>query len=419
MHCRIDGIGHDGQGVARIQGLAVFVPGALPGEEVEIQMVEKKRNWARARLVKLLDPSPSRVAPPCPYYTRCGGCSYQHANYALQLTLKKQVVSETLRRIGRVDTEVHDVMGMDTPWRYRNKATWHGSQRRGELQMGYFQQSSHTLLPVEDCLLISESMQAVSLFAFAQLRLLKRKEKLELTVRESSFDKRLMLLLSGVSRREAQYVKDDLQDQADSVYWVDHEKEVLLAGNLVLEERLDNQAFRISPRAFFQVNHQQASKLIKIVHDFLDLQGGESILDAYCGIGSLALGFAKKARRVVGIEAFPGAVEDARNNAAINGLDNCRFLCGLCEEILPGLEEKFDAVILDPPRSGCRPEVIHAVARMNPSKLVYVSCEPSTLARDLSHFKEAGYHAVQVQPIDMFPQTRHIETVVRLERKHN
>jgi len=415
--CLIDGISHDGQGVGRLEGLAVFVPGALPGETVDIEVTQRRKNFARARLNAVLEASPYRTEAPCPYYWECGGCDYQHAEYDLQLELKTRVVDQTLQRVGKIDTTVNPCLPSPDIWRYRNKVAWHGRPSRDGWHLGYYRSDCHDILEVKNCLLISESMQEISNTVGEQLRQLPQPlPALEITVRQSSVDHKIMVIVSGIERK---LVLQTLEGQYPmGVSWIHHQAEQcsVLSGEPLLREQLHNTSFEISPMAFFQVNHGQAEQILKIITQWLDLQGNEVILDAYCGVGSLALPLAGQVRKVMGIEAFKPAVKDAQANARLNGLRNTRFLAGLTEDVMPTLTNRFDAVILDPPRSGCAPGVVQSVARLNIPRVVYVSCEPSTLARDLALFKQAGYYVKEVQPLDMFPWTRHVETVVLMSR---
>lgn len=414
--CFIDGISHDGQGVGRLDGQAIFVPGALPGEIADIDIVQKRRNFARGRLNSIVEASPHRVVAPCPYYQRCGGCSYQHASYQLQSELKTKVLKQTLQRIGKVDTEVNPCLPSPQIWRYRNRVTWHGASGREGWELGYYRSNTHDILPVNDCLLVSEAMQMVSNNINRQFRNIGPLPAIELSVRESSYDKGMMAVISGLTSRQAGQLGNTGGARDLSIIHCEQQNCTALRGEPFLREKLGQIDFNISPQAFFQVNRGQAERLLDIVRGWLSLQGTETILDAYCGAGPLALNLASRVRKVIGIEAFRPAVADAKANARLNGLRNTRFLAGLAEDIMPTLTNRFDAVILDPPRSGCAPEVVQSVARLQIPRVIYVSCEPSTLARDLALFNQIGYKILGVQPLDMFPWTRHVECVVKIER---
>jgi len=416
MGLTVTGITHRGEGVGRVEGQAVFIPYAIPGETVEVEIRERKKNYLRAQLVDVVSASPDRVKPPCPHYYQCGGCTYQHMNYSRQLQLKQQVVQDNLIRIGKLEAEVEPVAGMDNPWRYRNKVEWHISKRDHYYLMGYYAQDSHELLPIETCLLISPEMEALSRHVREHLNDLSLPDQCRVTVRQSSANGELMLVFEGTGTGEA-----DVQALADypglgSIYCVDREQIIHKCGRASLSEQLAGIDYEISPLAFFQVNHQQAELLVDVVQQFAQVGPADTVLEGYCGIGSLTLPLARKAGRIIGVESYKAAVQDARENARRNRIDNCEFIAGACEKVIPELEERFDVVVLDPPRAGLKKEVIEAVLKSAPQRIIYVSCNPGTLARDLKIFCRDGYAVKKVQPIDMFPQTFHVECVVLMSR---
>lgn len=415
--CVIQGISHDGQGVGRVDGLAVFVPGTLPGEIADIEIVQTRKNFARGRLETLVTTVPERVAPPCEYYLQCGGCTYQHASYPLHLDLKTDVVTQSLKRIGGVEAPVDPCLPSPQPWRYRNKVTWHAAANGHGWDMGYYGPDGRKLLNIADCLLISQSMQDLSNRIAAGLRQLSPVDHpVDIVVRQSSLSGNLTVITSGVSHEQARILADQVNDPPVSVAVADNNQVTPVAGQETLEDAIGDIRYRFHPLSFFQVNPGQTENLVDMVKDLLSVQHSEQILDAYCGVGTIALQLAPLARKVVGIEFFAPAVQDAKQNAHLNGFRNCRFLTGAAENVLPTLTNRFEAVILDPPRYGCHPGVIQAISRLKIPTAVYVSCEPSTLARDLKRFQEAGYRVEKVQPLDMFPWTRHVETVVLMSR---
>lgn len=413
----INGISHDGQGVGRLDGMAVFVPGALPGETVDIEITQRKKYFARARLNAVLEASSHRVEAPCPFYWQCGGCEYQHASYRLQLDLKTQVVEQNLLRIGKIEAPVNPCLPSSKRWCYRNKVTWHGRPGREGWRLGYYRYNAHDILEVDNCLLISEAMQEISNAIGERLRQLPRPlPAIEMTVRESSYNKKMMVIISGLDSDQTTQLLEGPNIRELSMAHCEAGKCTVLSGEPFLRDKLHDTVFDISPLAFFQINHGQTEQILRTITDWLKPQGTEEILDAYCGVGSLALPIAQQVRKVIGIEAFKPAVKDAKANARLNGLHNTRFLAGLTEEVMPTLTNRFNAVILDPPRSGCALAVVQSVARLKIPRAIYVSCEPSTLARDLALFTHAGYEIKEVQPLDMFPWTRHVETVVLMSR---
>ncbi|MEN6349844.1 MAG: 23S rRNA (uracil(1939)-C(5))-methyltransferase RlmD [Syntrophomonas sp.] len=416
MRCKIEGITHNGEGVGRVEGKAVFIPYAVPGELVDIEILEDKGRYARARLSSVLELSPGRREALCPNYYECGGCAYQHVDYSKQLELKRQVVSENLQRLGKIDIPVNPVIGMEEPWKYRNKVTWH-VQKLGneEAVMGYYQQASRNLVPIDSCPLISDKMNTISSQLQNLLPLLDFGDQGEITLRESSFNHQCMLILNGLKNNPVKQIIGILSQLVDSIYLVKPGKYWHLAGRERLQEKIRDITFYLSPLAFFQVNSVQTGKMINIILNLNDFSN-EMVLDAYCGIGSIALNIAPVAERVVGVESSRSAVKDAIYNSQVNNLNNCEFIHGPCEKILPELKEQFDTVILDPPRSGCRREVVDSIIKISPRTIIYVSCNPSTLARDLSLFAQGGFKLIEVQPIDLFPQTYHVECVVLMSR---
>lgn len=417
MRCLIGGITHSGEGVARIEGKVAFVPYAIPGETVDIEITDDKRKFRRARLTGIIDASSERTEPWCPHYYECGGCAYQHMTYSKQLELKQRVVSEALQRIGKLDLEVNPVLGMEKPWRYRNKVTWHTAQSGGRFRMGFYRSDTHQLIDIKTCKLISEEMENLSLHIKANLEELHLPESSEIIIRQSSLNHKLMLILAGKGIKQVNTKSLIDYPGLSSIYTTDGEHHTLLYGEPYLQEAIDGIKYDISPLSFFQVNPVQTQKLFALVQKYAGVNSSHRVLDAYCGIGSISLMLARNAQEVVGVEGFAPAVEDAINNARKNQINNCSFLAGPCEKIIPRLYDSFDLVVLDPPRSGCTPDLINALAGITPGKFVYVSCNPATLARDLSLFHKHGYTLRQIQPVDMFPQTYHVECVVMLYRE--
>jgi len=416
LQCFVDGISHSGEGVARIDGKATFVPFTIPGETVEVKIIEEKKNFQRAELEQVLSASPDRTDPPCPYFFKCGGCAYQHIGYPRQLELKRQVVKESLKRIGGIDIEVNPVLGMEDPWRYRNKVEWHTGSKASEHTMGYYLNDSRVLMGIDSCLLISQEMQDYSNYIKDHLDELNIPDGCEIIIRQSSANQEMMLIFGGAGSREINFAKMLNYKEVASIYSVEAGVAQLHYGEQVLTDKIINRKYQISPLAFFQVNHQQTEKMMEIVKEYAQLGSNDTVLDAYCGTGSIALSLAGSARKVIGVESFKPAIRDAKRNAFKNKITNCKFIKGTCEKIVPDLEEQFDVVILDPPRTGCKPELIEALIKKTAKRIVYVSCNPATLARDLALLVKAGYNVAEVQPIDMFPQTSHVECVVRIYR---
>jgi len=419
LRCFVDGISHSGEGVARIDGKATFIPFAIPGETVDVKIIEEKKTFQRARLEEVVTSSPDRIDAPCPYYYKCGGCSYQHVNYNRQLELKRQVVKDSLKRIGGIDIEVNPVLGMEFPWRYRNKVEWHTGIKNGKATMGYYINDSRVLIGIDSCLLISQEMEDLSKYIKDHLKELRIPEGCEIIMRQSAANQEIMVIFNGKGSSDIDFARMLNHQEVASIHSIDQGKTRLHYGEPALEEKIFSTDFDISPLAFFQVNHYQTEKLIGVVKEFAQLRETDNVLDAYCGTGSIALSIADYVQKVVGIESGKPAIKDAKRNAFKNNIKNCRFIKGACEEVIPELEEKFNVVILDPPRAGCKPEVIKAITLMAPERVVYVSCNPATVARDLAMFVKDGYNVAEVQPIDMFAQSHHVESVILMTNSGN
>ena len=379
---RLLGIAQGGDCLARVDGQVIFVPFGVPGEEVTLDIVEQKGDYARGRILEVISPSPWRTSPKCEYYGQCGGCQLQHVQYDHQLDLKREIVREQLQRIGRLaETNVLPTVPAEDPWGYRNHARF--TVRRGEL--GFVQLRSRRFLRVDRCRIMHPAINSV----VAQL--------------QGKIQRRLhqVAIRHGINTGSLLIQPPLTQEEYPGV-----------SGQAHYEEELLGHRFRVSSASFFQVNTRQAERLVSTVIEWLDPRGSELLLDVYCGVGSFGLILADRVGRVIGVEDLAAALRDAHYNA--QGVDNITFIQGAAERVLPELKERVDAVILDPPRAGCRPEVISALARLGPERIVYVSCDPATLARDLRLLHEAGYRVDAVQPVDMFPQTQHVESVALL-----
>jgi 23S rRNA (uracil1939-C5)-methyltransferase len=422
-----------GQALGRYQGRVVFVPGGLPGERVRVRLVEERKRWARGELVELQSASPDRVEPPCPYYGRCGGCHWQHAAYPAQLAYKQAVVAEQLRRLAHIDAPpVQPTLGSPPnagtppndrsdeplpagPWYYRNHAQFtavaKAADPEGELRLGFAAAGSHDVVPIERCLLLHPLLDEI----YAQLDL----DWPELT---------RLSLRAGVHTGERLSIFEAEDDEIPElevdvpmscVFRHSDGTDLTLIGSGVYHEVLNGRRYRVSAASFFQVNSAQAQAMLDRVRTYLDPRPHDTLLDLYSGVGVIGLSLAEQVGQVIGVEEHPAAVLDAAINAdALPAAtsSNVDWIQGQAEEILPQLEAEISKVVLDPPRSGCKPAVVQALLRLGPERIVYVSCDPATLARDGVLLREGGYHLVEVQPLDMFPQTFHIETVSLWQR---
>jgi 23S rRNA (uracil1939-C5)-methyltransferase len=402
----VDAMAHGGEAIGRHKGRAVFVPYTIPGEVVRVELVEDRDRYARARLVEVLEPSIVRVEPPCPFFgqDKCGGCQWQHINTAVQPRMKGMVTLDQLSRVGRfTDPPVFEPLPDPVGWEYRNHALF---RVNAEGRLGFLSARSHEVYPVTDCLIIHPLLS--SLFQSLDMTY-PELEWLEMRVGTATED--LMILLQA-KEEESPSLEVDFPV---SIVQIRHDDAIApLVGLDYIIERIHDRDFRISATSFFQVNSPQAAELVNVAMGALDLQGSEHVLDAYCGVGLFTAFIAPEAASVTGIEANPPAVMDADHNLA--DFDNVDLLEGDVEEVLPELDEAFDAVLIDPPRTGLAPEVIDAIADKSPTRVVYVSCDPATLARDALRLTRHGYKLAWVQPVDLFPQTYHIENVALFER---
>ena len=446
LELEITGLTAEGAGVGRPQegGLAVFVAGTIPGERVLAHVIKTAKNYAIAKTVEILWPSPDRIQPDCPCFSQCGGCVYRHMTYERELMAKEQKVQDALCRIGGYEGfAVAPIVGANSPDRYRNKAQFPiGQNKEGEMVLGFYGFHSHRVVPCEDCLLQPESF-ARAAAAFREWAAhcgesvydeATHTGKLRhFYLRQSSNGAVMACLVvngKGVRREEelVQALRSRVPELKSLFINVNREdtnvvlgkENRLVWGEECLTDTLCGLEFTISPLSFFQVNHDQTQRLYGLAAEFAGLTGEETLLDLYCGAGTIGLSMAHQAKRLIGVEIVEPAVEDARRNAARNHIENCEFLCMDAPKAAALLEERGlrpDVVIVDPPRKGCGPGLQETIARMAPQRVVYVSCDPATLARDVKLFRELGYELQKAVPVDMFPRTSHVETCVLLGRK--
>jgi len=448
----ITGLSHVGEGVGRRQGLVMFVPLVVPGERVRVEITAVGRTFARGRLVEVLERSRTRVEPGCALFGDCGGCHLLHIDYPEQLRWKTVQVRDALTRLGGLgEVPVANTLGMNEPRHYRNKAHFHVSRDSGRLALGFLARGSHRVTCFVDadggsgCLLVQRDLLRVAARAAALLESLRvplydwetqRGYLRNLLLRRAAATGEIMLVLVTGRQNwpgEREFAERLTAEEPGVVSVIRNvnalETRELLgpenrvrAGEPAITEHLGGLKFRIGPASFFQVNPEQAEKTYEIARLFAGLTGKETVVDAYSGIGTIALFLASRAKSVIGFEALPAAVADAQENALRNGIKNVRFEQGAVEDLLPewaARGRRVDVAVLDPPRRGCGPAALEALGRLRPRRVVYVSCAPATLARDLGRLAELGFDVVKVQPVDMFPQTHHIECVVSLKRKHS
>ncbi|MDO4567480.1 MAG: 23S rRNA (uracil(1939)-C(5))-methyltransferase RlmD [Clostridia bacterium] len=437
----VDALSSEGHGIGRVAGYAVFVEGALPGERVLCRITKAGSTYAEAKLVRILAPSDARVTPRCEHAGVCGGCGLQHMAYEAQLAAKRERVVSALERIGGIERpNVGEVVGMADAWRYRNKASFPACAGEFAVELGCFERNSNRVIGIDDCAIQCER----SLEVLRAVRRWAREcaivaydpvsgggELRHVVTRTTSLGETAVVVVTAQELRQGEALVARLVADVPGVTSVVSninrarssvilgERFRTLYGAPYTHERILGSDFDVSAPSFLQVNHAQTEKLYAHAMSLLQPHGDELVYDAYCGIGTLSVALAKRVGRVVGIECVEAAVADARRNAKKNGAANAEFYCGLVEEKLPQLLAKGmlpDAIVLDPPRKGCERAAIEAIACSSARSIVYISCNPSTLARDCKHLRQAGYDIVCAQPFDMFPHTTHVESVILLSR---
>ncbi len=434
----IEGYASDGSGVTHIEGMAVFVKNALRGELVDVLIEHVGHQAAWGRTVKVLHPSPARQKSDCPYYNQCGSCQFRHMSYTEELEAKGLRVKDALARIGGLDLSLSWVWGAEEIIRYRNKVQLPVSGQ----SIGYYKARSHQVVDIEDCLLqperaalccraVKEWMNKYQISAYEErtqtglvrhvyLRFNQAGETLCCIIVNGKNIPHPEQLVELLRRADSGLVGVVLNINIKKTNVILGSEYITLWGRDWLEETLCGLSFRLSVPSFFQVNQTQTETLYRRAVELAGLTGRETVLDLYCGIGSIALCMAGRARRVIGAEIVPQAVADAKDNAKRNGIENVEFFCGDAAKIASQLRVEGlrpDVITVDPPRKGLSPEVPEILAEMNPARIVYVSCDPATLARDLRRLEDLGYQAIQVEAVDLFPRTAHVETVVLLSKK--
>lgn len=438
----VEGFGAEAEGLCRSEGLVVFVPGALPGEQIEAQIVKVTRSHAYGRLLRVLRPSSSRVAPPCPYFPRCGGCACQHMDAAQELAFKRGVVRDALQRIGGLDIDVPQVLGMAAPWRYRNKTTMPVTMEAGRPVCGFYARRSHRVVPADACLiahplsdlacrLVTAWMAEHRVPAYDEeahsglirhvMTRVSEKERVMVTLvvnGETIPDEEA--LIAALKTGLPGFASLCLSPNTRPGNTILGESYRVLFGESRLRDRLCGFDYLLSPLSFFQINRVQAERLYGLALDMADVRTDDLVIDLYCGAGTISALFAAKARQVIGIEIVPQAVEDARMNADLNALNNLSFLQGTAEDLLPQLVRQGsrpDLVVLDPPRKGAEEAVLAAICAAGPRRVIYVSCHPGTQARDARYLCQHGYRAAACQGVDLFCHTAQVENVLSFDRE--
>ncbi len=439
---RIFDVNENGFGVGKIDDFIVFVDGAIYDETVLIKLVKVKKSFGYGKLLKIVRTSPVRTEPVCDVFKRCGGCCFQHIDYSAQLKLKSKFVKDALERIGGFrDIQVLNTIGMENPYNYRNKAQFPVGVFDGKLAFGFYQPRSHNIVNVSNCVIqntVNEKIISVFKDFMTRFNIKPYDEKnhsgivRHIVTRVGSVTGEVMVcvVINGKKLPHTDALVESLREISRISTIVINYNSVrtnavlgsdisIIYGKGFIYDYIGEFKFEISPLSFFQVNSVQTCVLYQIALDFAGLRGDETVIDAYCGIGTISLFLSKKAKFVFGVEIVPQAVENAVKNARINNVSNIRFILGKSEEVIPVLCESQgvipDVLVLDPPRKGCDIKLIEMILEVLPPKIVYVSCNPSTLARDLRLMSE-NYNISKVQPVDMFCFTGHVETVVLLTK---
>ncbi|MFC4778153.1 23S rRNA (uracil(1939)-C(5))-methyltransferase RlmD [Paenibacillus sp. GCM10023252] len=454
----IIGLTHEGEGVGRVDGYTLFVHGALPGERVRAKVLKVKKQYGYAKLLEILVESPDRVGPACSIFSQCGGCQLQHMDYEAQLRWKRQSVIDSLERIGKLQVAedsssaagegvvVHPTIGMDNPWNYRNKAQVPVGESgdSGRLIAGFYASGSHRIIDMDLCHIQDdrndEVVRVVKQIGL-ELGISAYNEETgggilrHVVVRTGFVTGEIMVVLVTNGTRlpkgeqwveriraalpDVRSIVQNVNTRSTNVIFGDETR--TLWGSDVIYDELDGIRFAISARSFYQVNPVQTVALYRKAVEYAGLTGTEKVIDAYCGIGTISLFLARQAGHVYGVEIVPEAIEDAKRNAELNGIANTTFEAGPAEVVIPRWSEEgsaADVIVVDPPRKGCDPALLDTILAMQPARVVYVSCNPATLARDLQVLEQGGYRTVEIQPVDMFPQTVHVECCALIVRSN-
>ncbi|WP_343101841.1 23S rRNA (uracil(1939)-C(5))-methyltransferase RlmD [Romboutsia sp. MSSM.1001216sp_RTP31141st1_G3_RTP31141_220114] len=438
-------IGQGGVGIGKHDGFTVFVEGGLVEDKVKVKINKSKKNYAVGDIVEIIEKSPFRVDRKCSDSLKdCGGCQVQELEYQKQLDIKTNEVKQVITRIGKLDNvEIHNTIGMENPFRYRNKAQFPIQKSGNNPVIGFYKKKSHDIIPMDKCIIqhdINDKIVKIIKTYINAYNVSVYDEKthtgvLRHLVTKIGFTTNEVMVVLVANGKKLPYLKElasvleeNIPGFKTLVVNVNREKtNVILGkenrviyGNGKINDYIGNLVFEISPLSFFQVNPVQTEVLYNKALEYADLKENDTVFDIYCGIGTISLFLAQKAKKVYGIEIVEDAIKDAKINAHINKLDNVEFYVGKAEEVVPKMYSEgktANVVVVDPPRKGCDEKVLDTIISMQPDRVVYVSCNPSTLARDLNYLDERGYRCTEIQPVDMFPHTMHVECVAKLEKK--
>ena len=448
---KIEDMGHDGEGIGKCEGYTLFVKDTVIGDLAEVKVIKAKKNYGYARLMRLIEPSPHRVEPICPVARPCGGCQLQMLDYAEQLRFKEKKIAQNLQRIGGMtEIPMEPIVGMESPFRYRNKAQFPiGQDKNGKLITGFYAGRTHQIMENRNCYLGVEQNEEIlnRILAWMEENSVSAYQEetgkglvRHVLIRFGFTTKEIMVCLVVNGKKlpaEKKLIQSltELEGMTSITLSVNRERTNVIMGKEIrclwgqefITDYIGKVKYQISPLSFYQVNPVQTEKLYSLALEYAGLTGEETVWDLYCGIGTISLFLAQKAKKVYGVEIVPEAIADAKNNAKINGIENAEFFVGKSEEVLPEYYEKYakehpgehahaDVIVVDPPRKGCEENLLRTMADMQPDRIVYVSCDSATLARDLKILQELGYEVKKVRGVDQFPMTCHVETVVLLSK---
>lgn len=444
LQVKIEDLTHDGSGVAKVDGYPLFIRGALPGETVVVHVLKTLKKYGFAKVLEIKEASDERVVPPCHVFPTCGGCQLQHLSYEAQLLQKQKTVRDVMDRIAKLpDVPVLPVKGMEDPWRYRNKSQIPFDTEDGRVIAGFYKARTHEIVDTDVCLI--QTTEADELMAMLKRKISELGVETydeqthtgmlrHVIVRKARKTGQIMVVLVTKEKKFPQkqavveLIRQEVPEVPSIMQNINREKTNVIMGNEtvnlygedVIIDFIGDIQFEISARSFYQVNPVQTEVLYNQALRYAGLTGNETVIDAYCGIGTISLFMAKEAKEVYGVEIVPQAIEDAKRNAELNGIDNAYFEAGAAEEVIPRWYEegkRFDVLMVDPPRKGCDEKLLNTILTYKPDRVVYVSCNPGTLARDLRILEDGGYCTKEVQPVDMFPHSGHVECVALIELK--
>lgn len=430
----------EGNGVGRLEGMAVFVPETAVGDVIEVKIVKVLKNYAYGIVNRIITPSNHRIKSDCPHFPKCGGCSFRHISYDAELKIKEKIVHDAFTRIGKIDCEFEPILGCDNTNGYRNKAQYPVSEKDGNVICGFYAKRSHRIIGGTKCRLLPDEFAQIAEFVLEYCQKNHISAYNEIThkgilrhiyLRKAPRTGDVMVCLIVSKKSDFKTLPQQLSDNfpniksivmninPDNTNVILGKKTVVLHGTGKITDIMCQNVISIAPEAFYQINSPQAERLYAIAEDFAQLTGTEKLLDLYCGAGTIGLSMANHVKKLTGVEVVPQAVENAKENAKNSGIENAEFICsdaGMAAEKLAQSNELPDVVIMDPPRKGCDTLTLDSIAKMNPQKIVMISCNPSTAARDCAYLEQNNYKAVKVRAVDLFPRTTHVECVVLLSR---